>query len=138
MEDRHTISEPRPVLSESVGADTKDENNSGDDGKLPCWEVDILRDDSVIVDTLVLDSNVLPPRTNKKGKVVWRLPDTIDKLVSVLDSKILCRFWFRKSGMIWSLNLTVLVAIHFTISAFLWNRRSSTHFGYLSGAQEKA
>jgi len=70
MEDRHAVSEPRPVES------------NGRDGNLPSWEVDILRDDTVIVDTFLLNNDVLPPRTNKKGKVVWRLPDTADKLPS--------------------------------------------------------
>lgn len=73
MEDRHAISEPRPSLSKS-----------GDDNNMPSWEVDILRDETVIVDTLVLNSEVLPPRTNKKGKVVWRLPDTAHKLVRLM------------------------------------------------------
>ncbi|KAL3815921.1 hypothetical protein ACHAXA_005769 [Cyclostephanos tholiformis] len=68
MEDRHTISEPRPV-----------EKNANDGFS---WEVDILRDDTVIVDTFLLNSDVLPPRINKKGKVVWKLPDRGDKLPS--------------------------------------------------------
>ena len=62
MEDRHTISEPRRLV------------NDGDTN--PCWEVDILRDDSLVVDTFVLNSTVLPPRVNKKGKVLWKLPET--------------------------------------------------------------
>mmetsp|Transcript_10182 Transcript_10182/g.21234 ORF Transcript_10182/g.21234 Transcript_10182/m.21234 type:complete len:523 (+) Transcript_10182:128-1696(+) len=72
MEDRHTISDPRPLVLEKVGSD--------DD--LPSWEVDIIRDDTVVVDTVVLNNENLPPRTNKKGKVVWRLPDSTDKLPS--------------------------------------------------------
>ncbi|KAL7549656.1 hypothetical protein ACHAWF_012922 [Thalassiosira exigua] len=71
MEDRHSVSEPRFV--ENVDEST------------PAWEVDILRDDTVIVDTFLLDNDVLPPRTNKKGKVVWRLPDAAKKLVSFLS-----------------------------------------------------
>mmetsp|Transcript_15950 Transcript_15950/g.33697 ORF Transcript_15950/g.33697 Transcript_15950/m.33697 type:complete len:510 (-) Transcript_15950:105-1634(-) len=70
MEDRHAVSEPRPVES------------NGRDGNLPSWEVDILRDDTVVVDTFLLNNDVLPPRTNKRGKVVWRLPDKTDKLPS--------------------------------------------------------
>jgi hypothetical protein len=62
MEDRHTISEPRRLV------------NDGDTN--PRWEVDILRDDSLVVDTFVLNSTVLPPRVNKKGKVLWKLPET--------------------------------------------------------------
>jgi hypothetical protein len=71
MEDRHSISEPRPIVRRNIGGPTDVE-----------WEVDILRDDAVVVDTLILTDDVLPPRTNKKGKVVWRLPDSEDKLVS--------------------------------------------------------
>ncbi len=71
MEDRHSISEPRPIVRRVFGSPTYVE-----------WEVDILRDDTVVVDTLILTDDVLPPRTNKKGKVVWRLPDSEDKLVS--------------------------------------------------------
>ena len=65
MEDRHSISEPRPVPSPSCTE----------------WEIDILRDDTVIVDTFVINNEVLPPRTNKKGKVLWKLPDATSKLV---------------------------------------------------------
>ena len=72
LEDRHTVSEPRPV------------ERTPNDG--PSWEVDILRDDTVIVDTFLLNRDVLPPRINKKGKVLWKLPDTADKLV-----RLLCR-----------------------------------------------
>lgn len=70
MEDRHTVSEPRSVEKTADG---------------PSWEVDILRDDTVIVDTFLLNSDVLPPRINKKGKVLWKLPDTADKLVRLND-----------------------------------------------------
>ena len=66
MEDRHSISEPRPIRETSRAE----------------WEVDILRDDTLVVDTFVINDEVLPPRTGKKGKVLWRLPDTVDKLVS--------------------------------------------------------
>lgn len=66
--ERHTISEPRCLV------------NDGDAN--PCWEVDILRDDSLVVDTFVLNNSVLPPRVNKKGKVLWKLPETGDKLPS--------------------------------------------------------
>jgi hypothetical protein len=66
MEDRHSISEPRPVRNSTCVE----------------WEIDILRDETVIVDTFVLNNDVLPPRTNKKGKVLWKLPDTLDKIVS--------------------------------------------------------
>eukprot|EP00804_Cyclotella_cryptica_P026030 CCRYP_019309-RA/>CCRYP_019309-RA protein AED:0.04 eAED:0.04 QI:88/1/1/1/1/1/2/1276/479 len=69
MEDRHSISEPRAIVRRNFGSPSYVE-----------WEVDILRDDTVVVDTLTLTDEVLPPRTNKKGKVVWRLPDSEDKL----------------------------------------------------------
>ena len=77
MEDRHSISEPRPIRESSRAE----------------WEVDILRDDTFVVDTFVINDEVLPPRTGKKGKVLWRLPDTVDKLVS----KTYC-------GVFWSLS----------------------------------
>lgn len=67
MEDRHSISEPRPITRDPTCVE---------------WEVDILRDDTVIVDTFVINNEILPPRTNKKGKVLWRLPDSMDRLVS--------------------------------------------------------
>ena len=70
MEDRHTISDPRPV------------DDDGGNAKTPSWEVDILRDGTV-VDTFLLNNNSLPPRTNKKKKVLWRLPSSIDKTVSL-------------------------------------------------------
>ena len=73
MEDRHTVSEPRPI---------EDGNE-----KMPSWEVDILRDGTVIVDTFLLNNDVLPPRTNKRGKVLWRLPDSLNKMVSYIDEK---------------------------------------------------
>ena len=73
MEDRHTVSEPRPI---------EDGNE-----KMPSWEVDILRDGTVIVDTFLLNNDVLPPRTNKRGKVLWRLPDSLNKMVSYIDDK---------------------------------------------------
>jgi len=67
MEDRHTVSDPRPV------------------DNTPSWEVDILRDNSVIVDTILLNNGTLPPRKNKRGKVLWRLPDSLDRIVSSLE-----------------------------------------------------
>ena len=80
MEDRHTVSEPRPI---------EDGNE-----KMPSWEVDILRDGTVIVDTFLLNNDVLPPRTNKRGKVLWRLPDSLNKMVSYIDDKdIVLRFY---------------------------------------------
>ena len=72
MEDRHTVSDPRPV------------------DNTPSWEVDILRDNSVIVDTILLNNSTLPPRKNKRGKVLWRLPDSLDRTVSSLELLYLC------------------------------------------------
>jgi hypothetical protein len=72
MEDRHSVSEPRPLSGDGVDG-VKD---------IPMWEVDIIRDGSVIVDTFVLNNEVLPPRKNKKGKVLWCLPSDPDKTVS--------------------------------------------------------
>lgn len=64
MEDRHYLSEPRPI--EGL--------------ELPTWEVDIFREgvDTPIM-TITLDSNSLPPRKRKK-KVVWKLPDSFDQV----------------------------------------------------------
>ena len=68
MEDRHSISEPRPVFCRGNSLP-------------PVWEIDVVRDGTVVIDTFKLDNEVLPPRRNKKGKVVWRLPDSVEKLV---------------------------------------------------------
>jgi hypothetical protein len=102
MEDRHTVSEPRPV-----------EKNAKDG---PSWEVDILRDDTVIVDTFLLNSSVLPPRINKKGKLLWKLPDTGDKLV-----RLICRIKCAASNVMFvpttylSINVNAL-----SLAAFVW------------------
>jgi hypothetical protein len=64
MEDRHYLSEPRPI--EDLG--------------LPTWEVDIFREGvGTPIMTITLDSNSLPPRKRKK-KVVWKLPDSFDQV----------------------------------------------------------
>ena len=55
MVDRHSLSEPRYI------------------GDLQ-WEVDVFRENvDQAVDTLIINSTTLPPRT-RKGKVVWQLP----------------------------------------------------------------
>eukprot|EP00590_Aulacoseira_subarctica_P007006 CAMPEP_0172422646 /NCGR_PEP_ID=MMETSP1064-20121228/8780_1 /TAXON_ID=202472 /ORGANISM="Aulacoseira subarctica , Strain CCAP 1002/5" /LENGTH=398 /DNA_ID=CAMNT_0013163601 /DNA_START=88 /DNA_END=1284 /DNA_ORIENTATION=+ len=65
MEDRHTISEPRRREVTQLE-----------------WEVDILRE-SIVVDTIIINCNTLPPRKQKKtGKILWCLPDKDDKLPS--------------------------------------------------------
>jgi len=79
MDNRHNVSAPRPV-------------GYGPDGNMPSWEVDILRDDTVIVDTFLLNSAVLPPRTKKKGKVVWKLPDDAETLVSCMHYRKIPHF----------------------------------------------
>ncbi len=64
MEDRHYLSEPRPIPGLV----------------LPTWDVDVLREGvDVPILTLRVDSDVLPPRQRKK-KVVWKLPDTMDQV----------------------------------------------------------
>ncbi len=102
MEDRHTVSEPRPV-----------EKNVND---RPSWQVDILRDDTVIVDTFLVDSDVLPPRINKKGKVLWKLPDTGDKLVRLI-SRIKCA---ACDIMFLQQNLFLLTRRCLSLAAFVW------------------
>ena len=61
MEDRHYLSEPRPLAGL----------------ELPTWEVDIMREgvDTPIM-TLTVDNNILPPRKRKK-KIVWKLPEDL-------------------------------------------------------------
>lgn len=71
MEHRHSISKPR--LSSCDGDGVKD---------VPAWEVDIIRDGTLVVDTFVLNNDILPPRKNKKGKVLWCLPNDVNKTVS--------------------------------------------------------
>lgn len=62
LEDRHFLSDPRPL----PGLD------------LPTWEVDVHREgvEQPIL-TLRVDSKILPPRKKKK-KTVWKLPDSIE------------------------------------------------------------
>ena len=69
MEDRHTISVPRiKVPNEEMAL---------------VWLVDIYRKGvSDPIDTLDITEETLPPRTNKRGKIVWRLPKDPEKLVS--------------------------------------------------------
>jgi len=64
MEDRHYLSDPRPVK----GLDRL------------TWDVDVMREgvDQPIM-TVRLDSETLPPRKRKK-KIVWQLPDTWDQI----------------------------------------------------------
>uniref|UniRef100_A0A7S4AF14 NTF2 domain-containing protein n=1 Tax=Pseudo-nitzschia australis TaxID=44445 RepID=A0A7S4AF14_9STRA len=65
LEDRHSLSDPRPIPNL----------------KLPTWEVDVYREGvDVPIMTLRVDSTVLPPRKNKKKKIQWKLPDSIKTL----------------------------------------------------------
>ena len=124
MEDRHSVSEPRPV--------------DGGVGK-PSWEVDILRDDTLVVDTFSLSNDNLPPRTNKKGKVVWRLPDKADKLVSC-----------KRNGHAYTLCISLILTTSFanrtrahlmgmiSTIALVRNRRSASHSEPLQGSKEEA
>lgn len=72
MEDRHYLSDPRPVPGRPV----------------PTWDVDVIREGVVPpIMTITVDKSVLPPRKgkgkNKKGggtTVAWRLPDSADVL----------------------------------------------------------
>eukprot|EP00551_Chaetoceros_affinis_P004482 CAMPEP_0203675876 /NCGR_PEP_ID=MMETSP0090-20130426/22512_1 /ASSEMBLY_ACC=CAM_ASM_001088 /TAXON_ID=426623 /ORGANISM="Chaetoceros affinis, Strain CCMP159" /LENGTH=472 /DNA_ID=CAMNT_0050542227 /DNA_START=44 /DNA_END=1462 /DNA_ORIENTATION=+ len=68
MEDRHTLSDPRPKSPSNTSL---------------VWLVDIYRKGvSDPVDTIEISNDTLPPRVNKKGKVVWRLPDDRTRLPS--------------------------------------------------------
>ena len=67
MEERHTISEPRILSSDATEL---------------TWEVDIYRIGvSQPIDKIVISDTVLPPRINRKGKVLWRLPTEPGKVV---------------------------------------------------------
>jgi hypothetical protein len=70
MEDRHNLATPR--LSKSSSS------------TLLVWNVDIYRKGVTDpVDTIEISDETLPPRLNKKGKVVWRLPTDGNRVVSV-------------------------------------------------------
>ena len=98
MEDRHTLSEPRLKTTftptndwDSPDSDnppstthTTDTTNTTKKDKVKLvWQVDIYRKGvSDPVDTIDLDDTTLPPRL-RKGKVVWRLPSTADRMVRI-------------------------------------------------------
>ena len=109
MEDRHTVSDPRPV----------------DNSTVPSWTVDILRDNSVIVDTILLNNSTLPPRKNKRGKVLWRLPDSLDRIVSSLELSFL--------HISFSLYCNYLYQHNNCITFFIWlnDYHSYFHLQYL-------
>jgi hypothetical protein len=67
MQDRHSLSDPRPKSSTNASC---------------VWLVDIYRQGVTNpVDTIELSEATLPPRMNKKGKVAWRLPTDGSRLV---------------------------------------------------------
>eukprot|EP00560_Eucampia_antarctica_P009276 CAMPEP_0197827572 /NCGR_PEP_ID=MMETSP1437-20131217/4323_1 /TAXON_ID=49252 ORGANISM="Eucampia antarctica, Strain CCMP1452" /NCGR_SAMPLE_ID=MMETSP1437 /ASSEMBLY_ACC=CAM_ASM_001096 /LENGTH=108 /DNA_ID=CAMNT_0043428467 /DNA_START=28 /DNA_END=354 /DNA_ORIENTATION=+ len=90
IEDRHSFSEPR-IASNSGGNSGNDVIGGGGGGScsslgeellLLAWEVDVFRKGvDGPVDTLRVHDRNLPPRVNKKGKTVWRLPHDKDRLV---------------------------------------------------------
>jgi hypothetical protein len=57
----HTISTPVPVPDYSVQ---------------PCWSVNILRHDEIVVASLVLHKTNLPPRCARNKRIVWKLPSS--------------------------------------------------------------
>ena len=72
MEDRHTLSEPRLKSSSSPTTSSS-----------LVWLVDIYRKGVLNpIDTIEISDETLPPRVNKKGKVLWRLPTDDSRLVS--------------------------------------------------------
>ena len=80
MEDRHTLSEPRFLEGHQTMELT--------------WEVDIYRHGvAEPVDTILVSNTVLPPRFNKKGKILWRLPTEPGKIVRLF------LIWF-KAGLV--------------------------------------
>ena len=71
MEDRHVLSAPRLQQQQPSS-------------NLLVWLVDIYRKGvSDPIDTIEISNETLPPRVNKKGKVVWRLPTDDSRLVSI-------------------------------------------------------
>jgi hypothetical protein len=65
--DSHFFGEPVPVVTAT---------EEGTDE--PSWTVDVIRiSGNVVVGTLLVSNTTLPPRKNKKNKIVWRLPDSI-------------------------------------------------------------
>ena len=109
LDERHTLSDPRPAAATDGSAPTPrrsglddDDDNDWDDGEfdresyrcdLPGWHVDVYRRGvSDPVDTLLINDETLPPRTNRKGKAVWRLPGDVAKLVSCYLLLIKCEF----------------------------------------------
>ena len=73
MDDRHTLSEPRPKSPSTLA-----------------WLVDIRREGvDEPIDTIEVSDETLPPR-KKKGKVVWRLPSDHSRLVRTYVHTYVC------------------------------------------------
>eukprot|EP00977_Amphora_coffeiformis_P013734 scaffold3666_cov160-Amphora_coffeaeformis.AAC.15 len=76
--ENHTFSDPVPVK----------------DASSPTWKVDVIRlSGSVLVGTLMVNNETLPPRKNKK-KIAWRLPD---------DPEALPKFGEHERKRLWEL-----------------------------------
>lgn len=76
--ENHTFSDPVPVK----------------DASSPTWKVDVIRlSGSVLVGTLMVNNETLPPRKNKK-KIAWRLPD---------DPEMLPKFGEHERKRLWDL-----------------------------------
>jgi hypothetical protein len=83
MEDRHTVSEPRPVTLAMLDKHMNPQGEGGyfggggvDPDDIVGWEVDVFRENvDKPVDTFLLNNSNLPPRKGKKGKIAWRLPE---------------------------------------------------------------
>ncbi len=97
MEDRHSLSEPRLRSSsdeKSSNTDNTNVNVNVNASSSLVWLVDIYRKGVTNpVDTIEICNESLPPRLNKKGKVLWRLPKDKDRLVSEKDTFIFKKYF---------------------------------------------
>ena len=60
---------------------SQDDTSSTTTTSFPTWEVDVLRNKNKdVVATLRINALNFPPRRNKKNAIVWKLPDTADKM----------------------------------------------------------
>jgi len=71
--DSHTFSDPIPIPDPSAH-----DAYAMPAVPQPCWKVHVLRRDAVRVGTLLVHNGTVPPR-KRKGKIVWRLPDSLDQ-----------------------------------------------------------
>ena len=82
--ENHTFSDPVPVKDAS----------SSSSSTSPTWKVDVIRlRGSVLVGTLLVNNETLPPRKNKK-RIAWRLPD---------DPEALPKFGEHERKRLWEL-----------------------------------